>query len=77
MTVTKSWCPNCRMTYRLGAPAKMTFENIEVSPITMAYLLAAALEFDETVEELTPGESFTAVDFMDWLRPILVMRKSA
>lgn len=66
------WCPNCKMRYRLGDPPSREWSQISVSQNTYAYLLAAAREFDEAAQELTPGELFTAVEFLDWLRFSLV-----
>lgn len=67
------WCPACKMRYRVGPPKAREFSFIGgVDWNTYAYLLAAAREFDETAERLTPREFFTAVDFLDWLKPSLV-----
>ncbi len=65
------WCPNCRMRFRAGPPALEFPAQLSCDKTTFSYLLAAAREFDETAEELTPGECFTAVDFLDWIKPSL------
>lgn len=65
-------CPTCRIRYRVGEPMERDFSFIAVSWNTYAYLLAAALEFDRTTQELTPTECWTAVDFVDWIRDSLV-----
>jgi hypothetical protein len=51
----------------------MDWFSIGVGKTTMTYLLSAAREFDDTAQELTPDEHFTAVDFMDWLKPFLLL----
>lgn len=67
----EKWCPSCRMRFRLGPPARREFHLIVVPTATVSFLLSAAREFDETAEQMTPGECFTATDFVDWVRPSL------
>ena len=71
----KRLCPGCKMRYIVGPPLPRDFSSIAISSRTVALLLAAALEFDETAQRETPGMCFSAVDFLDWLRPDL--RESA
>lgn len=63
----EAWCPRCRMWQRFGQPRGLEFLTIELSRDARTKLLAAAKEFDEEAERMTPNESYTAVDFLDWL----------
>lgn len=75
--VTGRECPTCKMRFRFGDPPRKDFLDISVSARTYSYLLGAAVEFDETAQELTPGEMYTAVDFLDWLKDSLVLERAA
>lgn len=63
----EAWCNRCQMHYRIGHPKSLDFAYIAVGRGVRRMLLVAAREFDDQAESETPGELYTAVDFVDWL----------
>lgn len=68
-------CPSCTVRYAMGPPTREFPSEMRMDPVTVQNLEAAARDFDEIADE-APDEHFTAVDFLDWIKPDLTYRRN-
>lgn len=64
-------CYSCKTRFEVGPPRLEPPAELYVSTHLPGVLAAFAREFDETAQELEPDKHYTAVDFIDWLKPSL------
>jgi hypothetical protein len=74
MTKTKDaprpLCPSCKMRIRLPlAPEARDYNFVSIDRYQIKELRNAAHTFDILSEKLAPGDSFSAVDFLEWIIP--------
>lgn len=62
-------CYSCKIRFIVGAPSREAPAELYVSEKLPSLLAAFAREFDEMADE--SDETYTAVDFIDWLTPSL------
>ena len=68
-------CPSCTLRWIMGAPKREIPSEIRMDPITVQTLEAAARDFDDLADD-APDEHYSAVDFIDWIKPDLTYRRT-
>lgn len=66
-------CPSCSIRFVLGPPKREIPAEITIAPAAVHNLEGAARDFDEMADE--SDETFTALDFIDWIKPDLTWRR--
>ena len=59
------WCPRCRSRFHIPQGPPRDFMRLRVPHATIGLMRDAARLFDEITER--HGDSWTALDFTDWL----------